>query len=523
MDVIVLLTKATGVLLNRSCSNLEKEIKMMKKYLILILTAFIGLTAFSQTYTIEVKVKGIKDSLAYLASYTGKDLLLVDTAVVRKDGSFTFTKEKLPHGVYAIVASMNPPQYFDFLLNETKISMETSLDKLTQDMVVKKSVENKLFFDYVTFLTTKNDLKKPILEEREEARKANNYKKIGDLEKKIVEIDQSVIDYQKKLVADNPEKYIGKLIKMSLEIEIPKPITEVKDTPTFNYEYYKNHFWDNVDLSDDRLGKSALFYNQMEKYFMNIIPQIPDTIINRIDMFLTQLPPNGAMMKSAIEFLAYSHVKTKLMGMESVYVHVCDTYILNGKCDWIGADKIEKIKPKVDKMRPVLIGKVAPNLILADTSEKKWINLHQDMTAEFTLLVFWSDECGHCKTEIPKYKKLYDSIKQNTNIDFDVFAVGTVVENDGWRKFIKENDLNWTNVSDFQDMRDNPDQYIISRKTDLRSINYRNSYDVFVTPIAFLLDKDNKIIAKQFDPSQLSKLLEFELEKKKRALEENKE
>jgi hypothetical protein len=71
-------------------------------------------------------------------------------------------------------------------------------------------------------------------------------------------------------------------------------------------------------------------------------------------------------------------------------------------------------------------------------------------------------------------------------------------------------------------MRDSPNQYILSGQTDLRSINYRNSYDIYVTPIAFLLDKDNKIIAKQFEPKQLQKLLEFEIAKKKRAEEENK-
>lgn len=494
----------------------------MKKYILSLIVLAYGLTSIAQTYTIDVKIKGITDSLAYLASYTGKDLLLVDTAVVRKDGSFTFTKDNLPHGVYSIVASMSPPKYFDFLLNETKVSLETSLDRLTQDMVVKKSKENKLFFEYVSFLSKSSELKKPLLSQREKFRKLNNTEKIKELEKKIYEIDKGVTEYQKNLVKSNSDMFIGKLITMSLEIKIPSPPTELKDTASFNYEYYKNHFWDNVDLSDDRLGKSALFFNQMEKYFMNIIPQTPDTIIKRIDIFLNQLKPNGSMMKSAIEFLAYAHVKTKLMGMESIYVHVCDKYILNGKSAWIPKDKIEKIRPKVNKMRPVLIGKVAPNLILADTTEKNWINLHKDMKAEYTLLVFWSDECGHCKTEIPKYKKLYDSIKANTDIDFDVFAVGTIIDNDGWRKFIKDNYLTWTNVSDFRAMRDSPEQYILSGQTDLRSINYRNSYDIYVTPIAFLLDKDNKIIAKQFEPKQLQKLLEFEIAKKKRAEEENK-
>jgi len=487
----------------------------MKKTPLILLFLFVVFSSLSQKkYVIDVKIPGLKDSLAYLGTYTGKNLYFYDTAVVNADGSFTFENEDMPHGVYAVIPSMNPPNYFDILVNEQKITLETNIDNLTGNVVVKKSKENKLFFDYVHFLEKQAKQKEPLIKERKIAFEAKDTNKIQVLNKEITKIDSAVIEYQIDISKKHKDTYFGKLISMSVEITIPEPPIAVDDTNRWKYDYYTNHFWDNVDLSDDRLGKSALFYNQMETYFMKVITQIPDTINKRIDSFMNQLTPNGFMMRSAVEFLAYAHAKTKIMGMESVYVHVADNYILNGRSEWIEQDKIEKLRPKVEKLRPTLIGKIAPNIILADTSERKWINL-AEVNHEYTLLIFWAEDCGHCKKEIPKFKQVYDSLKAVSEIDLEVFAVCTSIENDDWRKFIIEKELNWINVSDFQEMRDDHMKYLIEKKTTLQSINYRNIYDVYVTPVAYLLDKDKKIIAKQFDSEQLSEILKVMKNKKK--------
>ena len=233
---------------------------------------------------------------------------------------------------------------------------------------------------------------------------------VTELEKEIIKIDKLVLDYQKKLANDKSDMLVGKLIKMSVEIDMPTIPEGMKDSNTYKRNYYINNYWNNVDLSDDRLGKSALFYNQMDNYFMKVIPQIPDTVIKYIDTFLNKLKPNGFMMKSAIEFLAYSHAKTKLMGMDAIYVHVADKYILNGRSEWILKDQVAKLKPKVDKLRPTLIGKIAPNLILADTTEKNWISLDK-VKSEFTLLIFWNDDCGHCKKKFLSTKNFMTVLK----------------------------------------------------------------------------------------------------------------
>ena len=485
----------------------KKENTRMKIYLISLLLTLVGITSIAQqTYTISVKIEGLKDSLAFLGTYTGKNLFVYDTAVVKSDGSFMFTNTDMPHGVYSIIPTIKPFSNFDILVNEKNIVMKTKMPDLVSNLKIKKSNENKIFYEYINFLKANTTKKTPIIEKRRIAKDSNNMKLVTQLEKEIIKIDQSVLDYQKKIANDKSDMLVGKLIKMSVQIDIPKIPKDMKDSNTYKINYYINNYWNNVDLSDDRLGKSALFYNQMDNYFMKVIPQIPDTVIKHIDIFLNKLKPNGFMMKSAIEFLAYSHAKTKLMGMDAIYVHVADNYILNGKSEWIQKDQIAKLKTKVDKLRPTLIGKIAPNLILADSTEVNWIALDK-VKSDFTLLIFWNDDCGHCKKEIPKYKKLYDSIKKYTDISFEVYAVGTSIENEGWRKFILEQDLNWINVSDFQEIRNNPNKFIRERKTTINSINYRNTYDIFITPIGYLLDKDKKILIKQFDSKQLSQIL----------------
>jgi len=124
-------------------------------------------------------------------------------------------------------------------------------------------------------------------------------------------------------------------------------------------------------------------------------------------------------------------------------------------------------------------------------------------------LLFWADDCGHCKKEIPKIQELYEELKSK-GVDIEVVAVGTSLENDGWRKFIKEKDLKWINISDFPGANSSPEKYIYEQKvTDLQSLNFRKTYDIFSTPQIYLLDSDKIIKAKKLDALNLAKIMEL--------------
>lgn len=65
---------------------------------------------------------------------------------------------------------------------------------------------------------------------------------------------------------------------------------------------------------------------------------------------------------------------------------------------------------------------------------------------------------------------------------------------DKWRKYIRENHLDWINVADPKTQN-----------------NFRHEFDITTTPQIFILDKDKRIIAKKIDEDTMEKILSKEL------------
>ena len=134
----------------------------MKKTVLFAAALLISLFGLSQKeYTIKAKIEGNTNKVAYLASYSGKNLFYYDTTDVKSDGSFTFKNTDMPHGVYAIIVSMPPSTlYFDILVNETNIDLRAKMPDPVSTMNIRKSEENKIFFNYIGYLKKQSE-KKP--------------------------------------------------------------------------------------------------------------------------------------------------------------------------------------------------------------------------------------------------------------------------------------------------------------------------------------------------------------------------
>ena len=156
-----------------------------------------------------------------------------------------------------------------------------------------------------------------------------------------------------------------------------------------------------------------------------------------------------------------------------------------------------------------MLGKSAINLTLLDTSGKNWISMN-NIETDYLLLIFWDPDCGHCKKELPKILSYTDSIKGL--VDMKVYAVSSH-HNEEWKKFIRENKLDFINVAVPMDVykdQQKATDLIIQGKTDLRSLNYHTTYDVYSTPQIYLLDRSKKILAKKLDAALLKEVIEKE-------------
>ncbi|CAG5084794.1 redoxin family protein [Parvicella tangerina] len=469
----------------------------------LVLSAFVS----NAQYKLDFKVDGLKDTTVYLLKYLGDKLYYADTTEA-KGGKASFSKPDYPGGVYAFYTGEG---YFEFIMSDQDkvVSIETSTENFIKYMNVKKSEENKVFYQYVKFIGDMKPKSMKIVEERDQLDPKKDKKKIQELNDQLTQMDKEVKQFQKDLVKKHEGKLVSKILKMSIDIQVPEGLND-----TLKGEYLREHFWDNTDLKDPRLARSPVFGNKVEFYFQKMMHQIPDTIVRHASKMVDQIKDSTDMMKFVLNYVHVNYETSNIMGMDAVYVKMSKKYYCppnENKAWWYPEENLTDRCEKATAWENLIIDATAPNLRLADTTEKNWIDVHK-IPNKHKVMIFWDPDCGHCKKELPKLKKLYTELKEK-NVDIEFIGIGTNLENEKWVEFIKEKELPWINISDFPDANKNAGKYVYEMGvTDYQSLNFRKTYDIFSTPQIYLLNKDNVIIGKRLDANNLARILERRLD-----------
>jgi hypothetical protein len=161
---------------------------------------------------------------------------------------------------------------------------------------------------------------------------------------------------------------------------------------------------------------------------------------------------------------------------------------MTGQAYWLTKKQTQKLITRASQIAPNLIGNTAPNLALK-MPELKNISLW-DVKSPYTVLVFWDPTCGHCQITVPKLDSAYEHHWKKEGVKMmGVLAGGTKKQ---WLDFIHKYHMeDWINAWD-------PD----------KNTDYRRLYDVYMTPIIYLLDAHKKILAKKLDVTQLDAFLD---------------
>jgi len=447
----------------------------------------------SKGYEIEVELTDFKDSALFLSYYFGSGQYYRDTAAMNKPGQYIFESQKdtLEHGMYSVIAGQT--KIFDFILDNQEISMSGDTADITNSLKFKGSPENLIFFDYLKFLESKQDL---VVELKKEMAVADEQRK-NELKKQITETDEEVRNYINRLHEEHAGTLTSNFVKALQVPEVPAPPKNEDGSidSTFRFRYYKSHFLDNIDFSDERLLRTSAYHNKIMRYLEKLTVQDPDSIIKSVDEVLSRAAQNKTLFTYTINNLTAKYERSQQMRMDAVFVHLAKNYYLTPKWkDILSEKQLAKIEERAMALDPLLIGKKAPNIVVKDTAQKKFLQL-KDVKAPFTIVYIWSPECGHCKIATPKLKKIYDDYK---SLGIEVFAVNNDFENDVWIKFINKHKLDWINGSDGGDFRS----------------NFRSTYDVYSTPQTYLLDENKKILAKKMSMEALRDILDFYVKKK---------
>jgi hypothetical protein len=456
-----------------------------------------------EAYNIQLKISGLKDTTAYLGYFINESTVIKDTARVNGKGECAFTgKKPLMQGVYMFV--LKSASQFEFLVGvDQHFTLSTSIEDPVMKMKVSGDEDNALFFENIFFNVERNKEAGPFVAVLKDSTTGEGARTIA--RENMNRINDKVIAFQENLIRENPSSLTARITKANRPIQVPPAPVRADGAidSTFQLKWYRAHFFDNFDLSDDALLRLSrpLYRDKIYEYLDRLFVQHPDTLTRAIGHIVDLARKNPETYKYSVFLCMRKYQTHEIMGLDEVYVNLFDTYFATGEMDfWVNDRTMKLFKNEADRFRKSLIGRLGANLIMQDANLKPQA-LH-DISNRYSILYIFDPDCPGCKQETPKLVAFYNSRK----FDCEVFAVCSDSSMVKMRKYIQDMDLKWITVN-------GPRSYIGS---------YQDHYDAMSTPTLYVLDRNKKIIAKKIPAEKLEDFLtQFERVERLRKMRDN--
>jgi thiol-disulfide isomerase/thioredoxin len=479
----------------------------LRNYFILFCLTVFSVYTTGQGYDIKIKINGLADKQLILGHYLSKTMYPDDTVKLDNKGYGVFRgSKKLPGGMYLVYLPSS--RYFDLVIGDDQVfTIETDTVDFLKSIVIKGSEENQLFLGFQKYMVS---LRSQADSLTQMIKSQSDSKMKEQLTDKLKKINDDRIGRIESIKKNYPMLFISDFLMATLDISVPDPPKNennvVKDS-TWQYYYYRKHYFDNFNIADPRLLRTPLYEDKIMTFLTKVIPQLPDSIIPQVDYIIEKSRSDSSLFRFMLITLFNYYGKSNIMGMDAVQVHIADKYYIRES--WWSDDKfIADLKDRTEKAKPLLIGSVAPDAelmsvpaehfknALSDTALRTYphvgtkINLRQ-ISAKYLVLIFWEADCGHCKIAVPDLYKIYEKSLRSLNVK--VLAISTLFGEDGkakWVDFVNEHGLyDWINAW-------NPYSY-----------DFKLKYDVLTTPQIYILDENKKIIAKKISPEQVEEII----------------
>jgi thiol-disulfide isomerase/thioredoxin len=441
-------------------------------------------------YEISVNISGLRDSTIFLAYHMGDKQYIKDTATLDTKGSALFSgEETLPQGIYMIV--LPGKQYFEALMSsDQQFSVSCSYNDYFNTLKFSGSDENSSFIAYQRQWVGMQKKATAILKRLQNNRQnTDSLRILSEMQKKQ---EDSMKSYLHNVINENNGNFLSLLVKAMLPVDVP-PISVPQGAKNpdstkwvLNYLYNKDHFFDNININDERLLRTPILQARLNTFFTNVMIQSPDSISKEIDKIIAKVKDNYKVFQFISVYLFNHFRESEIMGHDAIVVKLADEIYLTGKADWVSKDFKDDLRKQVDRIRPNLIGIKAQDLVM-NSYRGVFVSLY-DIEKDFTIIYFWEPDCGHCAETTPKLKALYDKIK---NQGVEVFTVCTTGEKAKWEKYIEEHKLDWINGWDPE-----------------RRTNFGYYYNVESTPMIYILDRDKTIIAKKLSVDDIGSFID---------------
>jgi thiol-disulfide isomerase/thioredoxin len=236
-----------------------------------------------------------------------------------------------------------------------------------------------------------------------------------------------------------------------------------------------------LDFSDESLFYSGLAKELFDAYLkQTFTPQEEALIVSKLNAFSDALKKSSQGNTKALNhYCEYLMKEYEKFGLIRCAEHLALSLLGDNKC--IINDKT---LPLLEQYKKMAIGNTAADMLFSAGLKYKKLS---EVPGKYKVVVFGATWCEACTKEIPQLKSYAELFK--TMYEAEIIFVSLDTDKEKYDAYIK--DLPFINTCDFKGWG---------------SPNVKNYY-VFASPSIFVLDTENKILAKPMDAIATAKWL----------------
>lgn len=474
--------------------------------IILSLSSICVVLAQDKAYVLRGNFANYRNQEVVLTYQNGLGLLVYDSLHIGADGRMEQTLMPTLPGIYALVLpkkdlEQKSPVLRELVLDQDSV-VEFWLDTADQ-LHAKAGSDNAIFYAMKQAVDSLNAKITTELKWLQRATKGSKTSKkdLARHKANLARYDEEM----KRKVYDFRARYPKHILSLIYALHKPadtQKLLSAADTLRYRLQVKREFFNDSV-FQDKRLRRIAVWYDYLNTYFGRIIEPNVDSLnlyVDRLGRVLATY--NYPLFQDFANYIYAKYVRyTPFVGADILYYNLYTRYIQPDSRSMASVEGL-RLRQYGSWLEDNQIFMEAPDFRLLSFPQQDTVRMDNIEAPALYLLCFWDPQCYHCRKAMPQVDSLL--FKAGLASRYGLRAVSiTLGEEYGLQDFISKHkmDAAWLHLFDNRELRD------LNFTQNIKDM--RRAYGLIQTPTFYLLDKNRRIVAKNFSYTKIADLLKL--------------
>lgn len=365
---------------------------------------------------LKMKIEALKGVHSELWYYYGNEERFLDSVRFGENGLANYySEEPLKKGLYKLV--LPNTNSFELIITESKVVLHTDLATPIQSMVVKKSEENKKYYEMQKFISSKRSSLNKLIKAKD-AQEISN----AEFEQQSKALGEDVYRYKLELIDTCKGMLVADLVKAGMNPEIDTAQQEP-------YVHYLSQYLDQINFGNSALLHSPIMYSRVVEYVDQVVAPYPDEKKKAIEDILKRCQENKEVENYFTKVFIEKYEDLQVVGHDELFVFLVKEHLT--KTDY-STERKKKLTDKAQLLEQLLRGK---QFLISGVEDGESL---KTVEAKYTLVLVWGENVSKKELEL-----LYDFGRSYEKYGLKIFAVSLA---DNFDKLNVGQESRWVNV-----------------------------------------------------------------------------